>query len=887
MKAYLFGAASAPVIALCAFVPAALAQATTNPNAPLAQPQAPVAQGDTTTQGTAGVAAATGDAQGEANTIQTVVVTGSTSKRTLLNASVAITNTTQLQLQEAAPRSTADALTTVPGIVVASTAGPVSNNYAVRGLPGGGSTFVRLEEDGMPEIYGNLNDDEVFQYDISIDHLEAIEGGTSGILTENAAGASINFISRPLNFDTGGGLIRASGTTYGDGRGDFWYSAPIKALGDGVAFAISGYYDNSPGVRDSQFRYGTYHLKGQFEKKFNSGGYVKFMYKRWDEHDAYYADQPYSYQNGQIGGVPSLGTQFGNIIGSDFGRIVVPDSCFANQCTRTFSEQDGIHEQGDEYRVDFEKPVTSGLSVFAKVRYTQTNFDFNGVFAGSGTGNGGLTSATNYLNPGVDATGAAISPIQSLLQMGQAAFPTATQFGIRNVATGAVIPESNAAALNALNGNGLLEQTVLNRQFVKLHDWGSDFGFRWNISGNDFSNSLTAGGMVFSQSENNDQSGVSAVLNDVTTNSNIYDVVALNNAGSVLGSLTNNGLLSYGDWGQGIFNQQLDSQSAYVNDEFTFANRLHIDAGLRYEHEHVSQNVGGSAALPVPATYPGLIRTNPNAFDGTYTNTSGSENPLNWTVGANYTITPRLSVYARYAKSYQTQGVNSDPIGLKLVDGGVTFADFGFLGKVEGFRTEYDNYSGGGGVDPANPNLTEGFFANLIADGMDLDITYRPTFERFHAFSMQAQATYQSSTFNNVNTGVIETGGQNIAQQLAAFYNGKTAALTPNWQFMLEPSYDLPNGFGTVYLRYYYEGAEFADNGNALALPAYGTLAIGGLFNITHNMQFSVNVQNVTNALGLTEGNPRQGFTQSIVSGYFYGRGIIGPNAQFALTYKF
>ena len=199
----------------------------------------------------------------------------------------------------------------------------------------------------------------MFQYDLSIDHVEGLEGGTSGILTENAAGASINFISRRLNYDQGGGLIRATGATYGEGRGDLWYSAPIKALGDGVAFAISGYYDSTPGVRSSPFRYDTYHLKGELEKKFNSGGFVKLTYKRWDEHDPYYADQPYAYNNGQISSVPSLNTQYGNIIGNGFGHIVVPDSPFAGQPTRTFSEADGIHEQGDEYRIDFEKPITT------------------------------------------------------------------------------------------------------------------------------------------------------------------------------------------------------------------------------------------------------------------------------------------------------------------------------------------------------------------------------------------------------------------------------------------------------------------------------------------------------------------------------------------------
>jgi iron complex outermembrane receptor protein len=200
----------------------------------------------------------------------------------------------------------------VPGIYVEGTAGPVSNNYSVRGLPGGGQEFIRLIEDGMPAIYGGLNDDEVFQNDLSIDHVEALEGGSSGVLTPNAAGASINFISRKLNFDEGGGLAQVMGTTYGERRADAWYSAP---LAEGLAFAVSGYYDSNPGTRDSSFRYDTWHIKLQLEKKFDNGASIKVTYKRWDEHDPYYADQPYAYNNGRISSVPGLDSQFGNIVG--------------------------------------------------------------------------------------------------------------------------------------------------------------------------------------------------------------------------------------------------------------------------------------------------------------------------------------------------------------------------------------------------------------------------------------------------------------------------------------------------------------------------------------------------------------------------------------------
>jgi outer membrane receptor protein involved in Fe transport len=841
-------------------------------------------------------------------TVNQVIVIGSTSKRTLLDASVAVTAVNQAALDQKAPRGTDDILTLVPGIFVEGTAGPVSNNYSVRGLPGGGQAFVRLVEDGMPIIFGGLNDDEVFQYDLSIDRVEALEGGTSGILTENGAGASINFISRPLNFDQAGGIARVTGASYGEERGDLWYSAPIKGtpLGDNVAFALSGFIDSTHGVRSSPFTYQSYHFKAQLEKKFDGGGYVRATYKRWDEHDPYYADQPYAYRNGKISGVPGLDTQFGNIIGSGFGSITVPDSCAAHECTRTFSELNGIHASGNEYRIDAEKPINNAVSVFAKVRYTQTDWDFNGVFAGSGSGNGGLTSAANYLTYTPDAAGdcantidhpvetstwlgapaGSPSPIGCLLVGGQKAFGT-TQFGIKNLKTGQVIAGSNAAALNALNGNGLLQQTWLNQQLIKLRDWGSDFGVKWNTQGDHWTNSLTVGGMVYSESQSNDQSGVSVVLNDVKNNSNIYDVVALNSSGQVVGDLTNNGLTRYGDWGAGISHYQLDSQSVYLNNEFTWANRLHVDFGLRYEHERQSGANGNSSPAPVPTGTDGIVTVNPNAFNGTYNYYSGSENPLNWTVGVNYTVTPQLSVYARYADAYQTQGASKNATQLRLYEAGVTYAGHGFLGTVRPFHTAFINQHWDGGVDPANPNLNQAFFANSETDGVDLDVTYRPTWQSLHAFSIHGQLTYQESTFNNARTGTSNAGGVNLAQQVATFYDGKVPGRTPSQMYTITPAYDLPNHLGQVYLRYLYTGRIFADNGDGLALPGYGVLGLGGNFNLTPRLNLNVSVDNATDALGLTEGNPRQGFTQSVVNGNFYGRGIIGTNALAQLTYKF
>jgi outer membrane receptor protein involved in Fe transport len=812
--------------------------------------------------------------------LQTIIVTGTTSKRTVLNASLAVTSVSSADLDQKAARGTDDVLEMIPGIFVEGTAGPVSNNYSVRGLPGGSQKFIRLIEDGMPAIYGGLNDDEVFQNDISIDHVEALEGGSSGILTPNAAGASINFISRKLNFDQAGGIARITGTSYGDRRADLWYSAPVPGLKD-TAFAVSGYYDSDPGTRSSPFRYDTYHAKFQLEHHFEDDASVRLTYKTWDEHDPYYADQPYAYSNGKISGVPGLSTQSGSIIGQGLANITVPDSCGSGECFRNFSEQQGIHATGNEYRIDADKSFNDALSVFAKARYTETHWDFNGVFAGSGSGNSGLASAETYL------TNNANSPIQSLLSMGQTAFPSATQFGIKNLTTGQVISASNVAALNALNGNGLLQQTVLNHQLIHETDFGSDFGAKWEQSGNSWANSLTVGGMIYATHQTNDQSGVATVINGVSNNADLYDVVALNGAGNVVGTLSNNGLISYGDWGSGISAYNQSSKSAYVNDEFTWNERLHVDFGLRYEREDQSSAAGNSSSQPIAAGVGGVVQVNPNAFNGTYSYASGHESPIDVTAGINYTIASNLSVYGRYEHAYQTNGENAQAIGVTLYEGGVTYSDYGLTGTVRGFRTEFNNQSWSGGVDPANANLNQGFFGDSTTNGVDLDLFYRPTYEPLKSFAVHAQATFQDPTFSNVSTGTININGQNIGSQVNSFYDGKTPGITPQVMYTITPEYDLPDHLGQIYMRYKYIGRIYADNGDQVPLPGYGVVSVGALYNVTPDTTLNVSVDNITNAVGLTEGNPRQGFTQSVTSGYFYGRGIVGPTGMVSLTAKF
>jgi outer membrane receptor protein involved in Fe transport len=807
------------------------------------------------------------EAQSDGQTLNDIVIVGNTSgKRTLFNSSSDVTLANAADIQRKAPRSTAEALELVPGIFVEGTAGAVSNNYSVRGLRGGAQTFIQLEEDGMPIIYGGGGADEYFQNDITIDRLEAVEGGTSGVLAVNGAAATINFISVKPSYDRATAMARFTGTSYGELRADAYFSAPIA---NNVAFSVGGYVTSNPGFRRSDFDYTTYHLKAMLETQFSGGGFLRFTFKKGDQHDAYYADMPFASDgNGTIRDVSGLNGLRDNIAGRAFGQILVPDSCATGTCLRPFSLSDGIHTQTTQYRIDLEKPITDKISVFARARYMTATFDFNGIFPGS---NGQPpASAVTYLTPGQ-------SPISGFLDQGTATFGT-SNFGIRNVQTGQVIPVSDTATLNALNGNGLLQQTVLNHQLARTKDFGSDFGVKFDFGGGAIDNSLTIGGMYYNVWKYNDQSATASLINDVTNGSNIYDIVALNAQNNVIGQLTNNGMVSYGDWGQGIFKDKLESISGYFNDELKIGDNLHIDFGARYEHVNDRVDIGNAYAVnpPVPAGTPGIIQTLGQSFDGTYTRESGSYDHVAATAGINYTLTRNFSVYARYARGFQTSAGDNGgihpPANLTLYEAGVRFQSRMLVGSLVAFKTEFRN-QGYTFLDPSDPTKVTNATADDNIKGIQLDFDLKPV----DFFKLSLSGVYQDPKLQN-----LRFEGTPQPQ-----YTGNTPERTPKELLTVTPQFILPGGLGEIYGRYKYIGKIFADAGNGVALPAYGVFSLGGSINLSSKINLNVSVDNLTNVRGYTEGNPRQGQTQSIVNGYFYGRGIVGRNVLASITAKF
>jgi outer membrane receptor protein involved in Fe transport len=224
--------------------------------------------------------------QEDASNLEEIVVTGVVNPRAKIKSSVSITSLDVKQIEQSAPRSTAEIFRTIPGIRSESSGGEGNANITVRGVPisSGGSKYLQLQEDGLPVLlFGDIafaTADIFTRFDRNVARVEAIRGGSASTLSSNSPGGIINFISKTGKTE-GGSLATSFGLDYNDFRTDVEYGAKI---GDGLYFHAGGFYRTGEGVRSPGFVANNGgQVKFNITKEFENGSvtvYTKFLNDR-------------------------------------------------------------------------------------------------------------------------------------------------------------------------------------------------------------------------------------------------------------------------------------------------------------------------------------------------------------------------------------------------------------------------------------------------------------------------------------------------------------------------------------------------------------------------------------------------------------------------------
>ena len=169
------------------------------------------------------------------------------------------------------------------------------------------------------------------------------------------------------------------------------------------------------------------------------------------------------------------------------------------------------------------------------------------------------------------------------------------------------------------------------------------------------------------------------------------------------------------------------------------------------------------------------------------------------------------------------------------------------------------------------------------AKGVDLIATLTP----IEHLNLSITADYMDGHFTHYNgcAPYIDINGHN---QCAAI-DGAPIQRQPKLHILLTPSYTLVPAWGDVtgFVTYEHVGQRYEDQSGLQPLGAYYSLGAGLVANYGKNWQYRVGATNLTNQIGLTEGNARKFGVETGVGGVILARPIEGREINVQAKYKF
>ncbi|HKR76897.1 MAG TPA: TonB-dependent receptor [Rhodanobacter sp.] len=800
----------------------------------------------------------------KAKDLNTVVVTARSGveTRTKAETSYSITTIDEDRLRMQAPTSVTEAMKSVPGFWVEASGGEASGNIRARGIPVDGFGSVTLLEDGLPVQHdpalGYLNADQAFRLDETIERIEVVRGGPSSVFYSNAPAGAINFIPRRAG-DTPEGIFKYTTGNYGLNRADFWYGTPV---GDGWKFGVGGFYRVDNGIRNPGFNANEGgQIRMNIAKDFEHGSFSADI-KHMDDDVALYLGIPMrTTANGDIRAVPGFNGNFGTLAGPETEHAMMKE---ANGSLYDFDNSLGTHVKRDQLTLKFNHDLGADWKLAESMRYSDTKTQRNGMFPNA------LSSADSFLTSA------------SNLKAWAPYLPAGTTgLELRYVDNPSQVFDNKGQ-----NGNGLVVIGGLRGVTMPLQEFDNDLRLlrKFDIGGQTHDVTL---GYYYAHFNQGFSRYSSTVLLDARDRARLLDLVAVGAAGQPLGTITDNGFYSYGyEWENA--NGSSATNAFYLSDEWQVTDALRIDGGVRWEHVdtkgwvELKQNVNlGTFPTSSMKTGTGQIVNYDHGF-----------HKLGWTLGVNYQFSDRSGVFARWTPTYRLPNLstyitnaNATPLiqTMKLGEVGYKFSNRWLDLYATAFYTKYDDVGFSNYVFNPNNNtsVAQTGYASTKTKGLELETTWYPV----DWFDVQLTATYQDPKYEGLRYTDKDSSGGPVLRN----YTGNQLIRVPKMSYRVVPGLNLLDGRLRLQLAYEHEGERYVDTANSVKLPSYYVLSASARYDVLPNFSVFLYADNMTNSLGLTEGNPRAGELASadVGANTFIARPILGRAYRAAFMYRF
>ena len=770
-------------------------------------------------------ATATADADVQADDIVIVGTAGAGTRRQ--DAAFAVTTVDQAAIERLSPQSTADLLRIIPGVTVESSGGQNGANIFVRGFPSGGDAqFVTFQEEGVaifpPPTLSFLENSQLIRFDETLQRVEAIRGGTGALFGSGQPGLTINVVQQKGTQEFHG-LGKVSYTDFGTIRGDAVVSGP---LGEHTTALIGGYYASGNGIRDPRFtaeRGGQ--ISGNIRHKFERGEILVFA-RYLDDRGQWLLPIPVIQNGTKISQYPGFDAGTGTLLGPETRRGTLPDG------TR-FDIADGRGAKIGNVGFNGDYEIADGITLRDRFSWL------------------GGSANTTGLVPGAISTAGAFAAGYTI-----EGHPTAT-----------------IGTLSYANGGGTIANPA-NLPVVTAGTWTvrkkidaevNDASAQWKTG----HNTLT-GGFYFAHTSSKDVWNLGN--NRLLTLEPNARVLNLTLADGRIASA--NGFVG-GSFFRVDANYDAYDYALYLVDEWQVTDALRVDGGVRWQKHDVDGTLRNLATADLDGNPNTLYNNGNTVFAPGFRTIRYRGNDWSGTAGVNYDFSRQLAAFARYSHGNvfpffdnlrdgldQTQSVDSYELGVKA-----TFP------LVRVYATFFHNDFTG----LATTQLTSGVplpsVGGARTNGVELEGALTP----FKGFQLGFAATYLDAKYTNYtsNGGLIDDSGNRVQRQ-------------PKWSFRIAPSYErdiTQHVKAAVFSSFYYTDDRFSDVENQQLLPSYIKLDLGASATIDEKLTLQVSADNLTNEIGLTEGNPRQIGTQG--AGAILARPILGRSFTFSAAYRF
>jgi outer membrane receptor protein involved in Fe transport len=806
-------------------------------------------------------AAPTAPQSGE--TLQEVVVTATATGVKKLDASYNIVSASLQDIAMTNPTAASDIYKLSPGVWPENSGGQTGVNIDVAGFPNGGgdSPYFTTMIQGSP-VYGSpflsfMDNSSFIRFDDTVERVELVQGGTSAIFSSGQVGATANFILRTGKDKSEGSF----GVTYGSEglyRADIFQGGKIA---DGWYGSIGGFYRTSEGVRNPQY---PSDLGGQLTATLKhdlDNGSIMFWARTMHDHNAWVADFPYVVNNGSVSTYPGF-----NQLNSTYNSKMLQNFQIPNPACNCFQNDDIGEGRGGDlsfFGSELKESFGNGWSI-------SNNFLFDGGYVNTHAmiNNGNPQTLSAYM-AGLSLPGALpLADVQATFESGQAVDP-------------------NQSIVTQQVWEVLKKLTSITDEFRAIKDFGNG-------------NSLTMGLYVNHYTMNDNWSLGSNVL--ITNQPNAQAIILTGNAGGHIYQVTSpQGIVSANGGYQILQDGNATQEAVYLSDSWKI-DRWLFDLSARLAHISLSQETSNLSPVQMGTAYD-LWDNAVELPNGTYSPASSNNTMPSFSGGANYEFSDNMSAYVRINNGHTFDvfddvrcdvynGSNGCPSHTPMAS--IQNYEVGF--KIQNQWTYidasvYDKQFSGLAYQPVDVNhviLGPPSSYGTTSLGLRLDGSVNP----FATSSNQALAAFKITV-----NGIVEHGYykdfqgcyiyQNIQlQTVCGTINGQQLARLPNAQVRVTPSDTQLFSWGTLTEEVIYEhiGQHYQDNTGLLPLHSYYDLGAGIDARIGEDWEVRLLGSNLTNQIGLTEGNARFG-GNTVQNEVGFGRSILGREVNLTVKY--